>query len=170
MTLSILRNYIMTSSSAKLMSLIDENKETFLSDLYLQMSNLILEKCKSGESNKIKITYMHTFFSRGGHTSSMPYEDEDEDDVQNEDIDEENPDGNDYEQHHNVIEKTVYVLNRKVQDLQPGCKIEFKNIDGLEHIHFFPFKTKKVFQKVGEYRNRINLYYIKDVLISILNI
>ena len=157
----------MTSPSAKLMSLIDEHKETLSSDLYLKMSNLILEKSKSDESKKYKITYMHTFFSKGGYNSDLSYSERyDEENEEDEDVDEENPDGNAYEQHNNIMEKTVYVLNTKVESLEPGCNIEFKNIDGLEHIQRYPFTTKKVFQKVGEYKNRINLYYNEDVLIS----
>ena len=156
----------MTSPSAKLMSLIDENKETLSSDVYLKMSNLLLEKRKSEESKKYKITYMHTFFSRGGYCSDVGLSERYNDNEEDEDIDEENPDGNAYQQHNNIMEKTVYVFNTNVKNLETGCIIEFKNIDGLEHIHRFGFTTKKVFQKVGEYKNRINLYYNKDVLIS----
>ena len=157
----------MTSSSAKLMALIDENKETLSSDFYLKMSNLILEKSKSEESKKYKITNMNTFFLRGGYCSDVNYSEQyDDGNEEDEDIDEENPDGNAYQQHNNIMEKTVYVLNTKIKRLAPGCNIEFDNIDGLEHIQRYPFTTKEVFQKVGEYKNRINLYYYKDVLIS----
>ena len=105
----------MTSPSAKLMALIDENKETLSSDFYLKMSNLILEKSKSEESKKYKITYMHTFFSRGGYCSDVNYSERyDDGNEEDEDIDEENPDGNAYQQHNNIMEKTVYVLNTKI--------------------------------------------------------
>ena len=61
----------------------------------------------------------------------------------------------------------MYVLNTMVERLKPGCNIEFDNIDGLEHIQMYPFTTIKILQKLGQYKNRINLYYNKDVLITI---
>ena len=169
MTFLIYLNDIMTSPSAKQMSFLDENKETLSDDFYLKMSNLILEqnKSESKDYKKYKITYMNTHFSRGGHNSDLRYSERTDNYEEDEDIDEDNPDGNDYQQDNNIIEKTVYVLNSKVERLEPGCNIEFENIDGLEHIQMYPFTTIKILQKFGEYKNRINLYYNKDVLITI---
>ena len=157
----------MGSPSVKMMALLDKNEETLSSDLYLKMSNLLLEKNKNEEYKKFKITYVHTFFSQTGHCSDMMYSERYDNYEEDSDIDEENPEGNDYQLHHNVLEKTVYVLNTQFSRLEPGCNIEFKNIDGLEYIQLFPFTNKKVLQKAGEYKNRINLYYNENILISI---
>ena len=160
----------MTSTSTKMMALLDENKETLSSDLYLKMSNLLLETNKSETEKtykKYKIKYMHTFYSQTGHGSNLSYSEQYENYEEDSDMDGDNPEGNDYQLHHNILEKTVYVLNTQFSRLEPGCNIEFKNIDGLEYIQLFPFTNKKVLQKVGEYKNRINLYHNENILISI---
>ena len=161
----------MTSTSTKMMALLDENKETLSSDLYLKMSNLLLEKNKTEKNKtekKYKITYLHTFFEAGGELSRLDGYDEGSDG----EADNDNPNGNAYQQYNTINTKTVYVkiVSQVVHGLKIGCSIDFSNEDGCEYIKTCAHESTKKNYRVGEYRHYIELYYREYTLLDMKEI
>ena len=157
----------MTSTSTKMMALLDENKETLSSDLYLKMSNLLLEKNKTEKNKtekKYKITYLHTFFEAGGELDRPDGYDQGSDG----DEDNDNPNGNAYSQYNTINTKTVYVkiVSQVVHGLKPECGIQFRNEDGCEYITRLEHESTKKIYRVGEYRHYIELYYKEYTLLD----
>ena len=155
----------MTSPSVKMMALLDEYKETLSSELYLKMSNLLLEKNKSEtKKKKYKITYLYTFFLAGGELERPDGYDLGSDGEE----DPNDPNGNAYQQYNTINTKTVYVKNidSVIHGLKPECAINFRNEDGCEYISKCRnFLTKKIY-RVGEYKHYIELYYQEYTLLD----